>query len=108
MTSTTEPSVDAWLAAASHSRRRLADMVEPMTVEELSGPSYDTEWSVAQVLSHLGSGAEIFPLFLEAGLRGKPAPGMAEFQPVWDRWNAKSAGGPGGRRPGGGPGPPRP
>jgi len=91
MTSTTEPSVDAWLAAASHSRRRLADMVEPMTVEELSGPSYDTEWSVAQVLSHLGSGAEIFLLFLEAGLGGEPAPGMAEFQPVWDRWNAKSA-----------------
>jgi uncharacterized protein (TIGR03083 family) len=69
----------------------LAEIVEPMTVEELSGPSYDTEWSVAQVLSHLGSGAEIFTLFLEAGLRGEPAPGMTEFQPVWDTWNAKSA-----------------
>ena len=33
-------------------------------------PSYDTEWSVGQVLSHLGSQAEIFELFLDA-VQGK-------------------------------------
>jgi uncharacterized protein (TIGR03083 family) len=88
--STPEPSADAWFAAVSHSHQRLAEIVEPMTVEELSGPSYADEWSVAQVLSHLGSGAEIFTMFLEAGLKGQPAPGVPEFQPVWDRWNAKT------------------
>jgi uncharacterized protein (TIGR03083 family) len=90
MTPTPDPAVDAWFAAVSHSHQRLVGMVEPMTVEELTGPSYASEWSVAQVLSHLGSGAEIFTLFVEAGLQGDEAPGVAEFQPVWDRWNAKS------------------
>jgi uncharacterized protein (TIGR03083 family) len=90
--STPTPGVDDWFSAASHSHRRLSDLIGSMTVEEFSGPSYASEWSVAQVLSHLGSGAEIFLLFLRAGQRGEPAPGMAEFQPVWDRWNAKSPG----------------
>lgn len=90
MTPTPDPSVGNWFAAVSHSHQRLVGLVGPMSVEELTGPSYDSEWSVAQVLSHLGSGAEIFTLFVEAGLRGDEAPGMPEFQPVWDRWNAKS------------------
>ena len=90
MTPTPDPSVEDWFDAVSHSHQRLVDLVGPMTVGELTGPSYASEWSVAQVLSHLGSGAEIFTLFLEAGLRGDDAPGMEQFQPVWDRWNAKS------------------
>ncbi len=54
----------------------------------LSRPSYDDGWSVAQVASHLGSGAEIFRHHLEAGARGEPAPdGINE--PIWDAWNAK-------------------
>jgi uncharacterized protein (TIGR03083 family) len=56
--------------------------------EEVRATSYDDEWSIAQVLSHLGSGAEIFTLFLEAGLAGGPAPEMATFQAVWARWDA--------------------
>jgi uncharacterized protein (TIGR03083 family) len=83
-------SVDDWLAAATASHQRLATIVGSLSPDEIAGPSYATEWSVAQVLSHLGSGAQIFTLFLQAGLKGEPAPAPTEFQPIWERWNAKS------------------
>ena len=103
MTSTPEASAEAWLAAASRSHRRLAETVEPMTVEELSGPSYASGWTVAQVLSHLGSGAEIFTLFLEAGLRGESAPRGDRVPAGLGPVERQVPGGPDGRRPGGGP-----
>ncbi len=55
----------------------------------LEAGSYDSEWTVAQVLSHLGSGAEIFALLLESVLAGTPAPGGEAFPPIWDKWNAR-------------------
>jgi uncharacterized protein (TIGR03083 family) len=56
---------------------------------ELTRPSYDDGWSVAQVASHLGSGTEIFRRHLEAGARGEPAPdGIKEA--IWDAWNART------------------
>ena len=82
-------SVDDWLAAAITSHVRLAAVVAGLSAEEITGPAYPSEWSVAQVLSHLGSGAEIFGLFLQAGLAGAAPPGVAEFEPIWDRWNAR-------------------
>ncbi len=89
MTIGTDP-LETVLAALGNSHARLAAVVEPLTAEEVAGPSYDDGWSIAQVLSHLGSGAEIFDLILDAGRRGADAPGMEQFQEVWDRWNAKS------------------
>src|ERR1039458_5790367 len=83
------PPFDAWLAAANNSHRRLAGVVAPLSAEQVAGPSYASEWSIAQVLSHLGSGAEIFTLFLRTGIRGEPAPGADEFAPVFEHWNAK-------------------
>jgi uncharacterized protein (TIGR03083 family) len=65
-------------------------LVTPLTEEQVTAPSYDSEWTIAQVASHLGSQAEIFELFLDAGLTGKPAPGGEAFAPIWDRWNAKA------------------
>jgi uncharacterized protein (TIGR03083 family) len=65
-------------------------LVEPLGVEVLQGPSYCSVWSIAQVVSHLGSQAEIFGMFLEAGLRGQEPPGREAFGPIWDRWNARS------------------
>jgi uncharacterized protein (TIGR03083 family) len=79
------------LAALHGSHDRLAAALAPLTDEQLAGPSYADEWSIAQVTSHLGSGAEVFGLFLAAGLRRAVAPGAEEFQPIWDRWNAKPA-----------------
>jgi uncharacterized protein (TIGR03083 family) len=78
------------LAALGSSHARLAAVAGPLTAEEVAGPSYDDDWSIAQVLSHLGSGAEIFDLILDAGRRGADAPGPEQFQEIWARWNAKS------------------
>jgi uncharacterized protein (TIGR03083 family) len=79
-----------WIAALRHSHETLRAVVEPLDERRLEQPSYDSEWSVAQVLSHLGSQAEIFGLFLDASLDGKEPPGREAFGPIWDTWNAKS------------------
>jgi uncharacterized protein (TIGR03083 family) len=73
---------------ASHDR--LAGIVAGLDADGLRAQSYDTEWSVADVLSHLGSGAEIFSLYLEAGVTGGDPPGPEEFKPIWEAWNARS------------------
>lgn len=86
----TASGADELASALRRSHDRLVAAVGTLTDEELTGPSYADEWSVAQVLSHLGSGAEIFTSFLDAGLHGDPAPGGEQLRPVWDRWNAKT------------------
>jgi uncharacterized protein (TIGR03083 family) len=73
---------------ASHDR--LAGLVAGLGGDQLRAQSYDTDWSVADVLSHLGSGAEIFSLYIEAGVAGGDPPGFEDFKPVWDAWNARS------------------
>jgi uncharacterized protein (TIGR03083 family) len=91
MTPTTDtPSFEVLLAALHDSHDRLAQAVGGLNAEQVAVTSYADEWSIAQVLSHLGSGAEIFDLFLAAGLAGDPAPGMETFQAVWARWDAKA------------------
>jgi uncharacterized protein (TIGR03083 family) len=77
------------IAVARGSHERLTALVADLDEAALSRPSYDTEWTIAQVLSHLGSQAEIFGLYLEAGLSGADLPGTEIFQPVWDSWNAR-------------------
>ncbi|HXY43293.1 MAG TPA: maleylpyruvate isomerase family mycothiol-dependent enzyme [Acidimicrobiales bacterium] len=79
-----------WIDALRSSHDALQALVEPLDVNELQRPSYASEWSIAQVLSHLGSQAEIFNLFLEAGLSGQEPPGRETFAPIWDAWNAKN------------------
>lgn len=82
-------SLERLVAALSHSHDRLAAAVSSLSSEQLRGRSYCTDWSIAQVASHLGSGAEIFGLLVDAGLGGGPAPAGEQFQPVWERWNAR-------------------
>ena len=84
-----EPSPAPWISALRHSHDRLRASVEPLGLAQLEQRSYASEWSIAQVLSHLGSQAEIFGLFLDAGLTGQEPPGREEFVPIWDSWNAK-------------------
>ena len=84
-----ETSPDPWIGALRHSHDRLQALVEPLDLASLEQRSYASEWSIAQVLSHLGSGADIFALFLEAGLAGQDPPGRDAFVPVWNAWNAK-------------------
>jgi uncharacterized protein (TIGR03083 family) len=59
---------------------------------QLTGLSGATEWTVAAVLSHLGSGAEITLAGLETALGARQAPGEGFNQSVWDRWDAMSPG----------------
>jgi uncharacterized protein (TIGR03083 family) len=80
----------ALISALRNSRSRLTSLVEPLSPTQVAGPSYASEWTIAQVLSHLGSGAEVFGMFLDAGLAGEDPPGQEAFPPIWDRWNAKA------------------
>jgi uncharacterized protein (TIGR03083 family) len=79
----------AYIAALRNSHERLGLLIEAMSEEQLTGQSYDRDWTVAQVLSHLGSGAEIALLMLEAALTGPPVDRDA-MAPIWDAWNAKT------------------
>lgn len=79
-----------WIATLRESYDRLDSLVRPLTAEQVRAQSYDTEWSIAQVVSHLGSGAEISLLTLPAALgEGEPV-GREAFPAVWDVWNTKS------------------
>lgn len=56
---------------------------------ELVAASYCSEWVIADVFSHLGSGAVITERALHDAVAGTPTP--ADFnQSVWDEWNAKT------------------
>lgn len=85
-----EISATRWIEALRHSHDALRATVEPLEAGQLKGPSYPKDWSIAQVMSHLGSGAEIFGLFLSAGLSGEEPPGQDAFPPIWEAWNSKS------------------
>jgi len=79
-----------WIEALRHSQESLHALIEPLDADQLRQASYASDWSIAQVLSHLGSQAEIFGLFLDAGLRGEEPPGRDAFGPIWEAWNARS------------------
>lgn len=81
----------AWLDALAGSHDRLCELVGELGGEGLRRPSYCADWSIAQVLSHLGSGAEIFQGALDAAVAGEPGPSRDDFPPIWDRWNAMTA-----------------
>jgi uncharacterized protein (TIGR03083 family) len=68
--------------ALAASAGRLAALVAQLSPDQLRQPSYCDEWSVADVLSHLGSGAVI--------TRGR-LDGEVDPQPIWDTWNAKNS-----------------
>lgn len=68
---------------------RLRGLATGLSEAELTGRAYPTEWSVADVLSHLGSGAVITRRRLDDAVADRPTPD--EFAPaVWDEWNAKA------------------
>lgn len=79
-----------WIATLRQSHERLLSLVGPLSPEQVSGPSYCRDWNIAQVLSHLGSGAEIAMMGLPSALGQAEPVDRAAFQPIWDRWNAMS------------------
>lgn len=79
-----------WIATLRQSHDRLDKLVRSLTPEQVRAQSYDTLWSVAQVLSHLGSGAEISLLTLPGALGEAEPVGREAFPAVWEVWNAKT------------------
>jgi uncharacterized protein (TIGR03083 family) len=88
VTNATDPT--PWVSAVRASHDRLSAVVAGLDADGLRKQSYAKEWTIADVLSHLGSGAEIFSLMLESGVTGAEPPGMDAFQPIWDTWNART------------------
>ena len=81
--------MDAALNALRASVGRLRATATALDDAQLVGASYCGAWTIADVLSHLGSGAVIMQRGLQDALAGTPTPdGFA--QGVWDEWNAKS------------------
>jgi uncharacterized protein (TIGR03083 family) len=68
----------------------LVALVATLSEDQLSGPSGAGEWSVAQVLSHLGSGSEITLANLRVGLGEREALKDDFNRSVWDRWDGMS------------------
>jgi uncharacterized protein (TIGR03083 family) len=85
-----ESNPHVWIQTLRQSHDRLAGMADPLTPDQLREQSYCTDWSVAQVLSHLGSGAEIALMMLPGALGDAEPVSRDAFGPVWDKWNAKS------------------
>lgn len=79
---------DRAIAALRAHHTELTGVVGGSDSDDLARTSGSAEWDVAQVLSHLGSGAEITLGVLEAGLAGGEPPSQRSNEAVWDRWNA--------------------
>jgi uncharacterized protein (TIGR03083 family) len=77
------------LEGIRHSSARLHTIVESLTPEQLRASAYPTEWNIGEALSHIGSGAEIMRLRIEATAATED---LADdyAQAIWDEWNAKT------------------
>jgi uncharacterized protein (TIGR03083 family) len=84
MTEGHRSAVETLAASHAHLKKVVAAASAP------TDASYCSEWTIAQVLSHLGSGAEIGLLNLNAALAGGPPPERDLYLAIWDVWNAKS------------------
>jgi uncharacterized protein (TIGR03083 family) len=81
---------DRTIVALRTNHDDLAAFVPTLSLEQLGGPSGASEWTVAQVLSHLGSGSEIALAGYRAAIADTDAPDQAFNEGVWARWNAAS------------------
>jgi uncharacterized protein (TIGR03083 family) len=81
-------SADQAIAALRSGHDDLSALVRGFGPDDLTKPSAASEWDVSQVLSHLGSGAEIGLASLEASLAGGETPGDDFNKSVWARWDA--------------------
>jgi uncharacterized protein (TIGR03083 family) len=80
--------VDRAVAALRANHDALAALVPSLSEDQLRGRSGAAEWTIAQALSHLGSGAEISrkPIAIAAGEHVD----AEDNQSIWARWNALS------------------
>ena len=77
------------LDALESSVAYLRALIEGLDESQYVASAHPTEWSVADTMSHLGSGAVIMKRRFDDVVAGKETP--SEFnQSVWDVWNAKT------------------
>ncbi|MCY7395726.1 MAG: maleylpyruvate isomerase family mycothiol-dependent enzyme [Nocardioides sp.] len=67
----------------------LAGLAGGLDSDGLSAASGASRWSIADVFSHLGSGAEIMLGTVTAVATGAPVPEQ-DNHVIWDRWNAST------------------
>ena len=80
--------VDRTIGALRAEHDRLAGLVSTLSDDQLAATSGASEWTVAQALSHLGSGAEIgrAPIARAAG----ETVAAEDNQTIWARWDAST------------------
>ena len=79
---------DRTISALRTGHDTLVAFLTTLGPDDLTRTSGASEWTVAQVLSHLGSGAEINLATLEGAIDGTGTPGMDFNKSVWARWDA--------------------
>ena len=79
---------DQVIAALRSGHDDLAAYAAALTEDQLTAPSGASEWTVSQVLSHLGSGAEIHQAAVERARARAGSPPDGFNQGVWARWDA--------------------
>jgi uncharacterized protein (TIGR03083 family) len=79
------------IAALRAGHDGLVSQVSAMSAEDLAQVSAASQWEVAGVLSHLGSGAEIQLGTLRSQLGASREPPAPANEDVWERWNAMGA-----------------
>ena len=77
------------LAALRASSAHLREVVARLGRDQFGAAAYPSEWTIADTMSHIGSGAVILHEVFRQGLAH--AASVEGFnQSVWDAWNAKS------------------
>jgi uncharacterized protein (TIGR03083 family) len=82
--------MDNQLKALRSSVEHLSAVAARIDPSKFDSPAYPTEWSIADVLSHIGSGAVILQRRADDIVEGR-ATDDGFNQSVWDEWNAKPA-----------------
>jgi uncharacterized protein (TIGR03083 family) len=77
--------LDALHSSVAH----LATVVARIPESDYEVSAYPTEWSIADTMSHIGSGAVILKHMFDDTVTGRSADGNFN-QSVWDEWNAKA------------------
>jgi uncharacterized protein (TIGR03083 family) len=80
--------VTARLDALRASVERLERLVAALPEADLVAPAYPTEWTVADVLSHIGSSSVIWQRRVDDNLADRATPDDVQTA-VWAEWDAK-------------------
>jgi uncharacterized protein (TIGR03083 family) len=79
---------DPFIGALRACHDHLVTSIAALDQRSLTRPTACDEWDVAQLLGHLGSGAEIGLGGLDAARSGTEPPARETFPSVWARWDA--------------------